>query len=83
MRMPVRFRFGFLLAVLFLLFGVPSFVDFWADWLWFGEVGYQPLFLRILSLQAVLGGSDSSSSRACSRRTCSSRSGGSPPSSWW
>ena len=56
MRMPVRFRFGFLLAVLFLLFGVPSFVDFWADWLWFGEVGYQPLFLRILSLQAVLGG---------------------------
>jgi hypothetical protein len=40
-------------ALVFLV--VPSLVDFYADWLWFGETGYQPVFVKVLSTQALLG----------------------------
>jgi len=39
-----------------LLFGVPMLVRLYTDWLWFGEVGYQQVFLRTLGARAVLGG---------------------------
>jgi uncharacterized membrane protein (UPF0182 family) len=39
-------------AIVFLL--VPSLVEFYSDWLWFGEVGYQSVFLKTLSTQALL-----------------------------
>lgn len=39
-------------AILFL--GIPSLVEFYGDWLWFGEVGYQSIFLKTLSTQATL-----------------------------
>jgi hypothetical protein len=42
-----------LLAVLVL--GVPSLVQVYTDWLWFGETGYQQVFLRILTARSVLG----------------------------
>ena len=42
-----------LAALLFLV--LPSLVDFYTDWLWFGETGYQPVFLKILGTQALLG----------------------------
>jgi hypothetical protein len=38
-----------------LLFGVPSFADFILNWLWFGELGYQQVFLRGLSASSLLG----------------------------
>jgi uncharacterized membrane protein (UPF0182 family) len=39
------------LAVLFLL---PSGVEFYTDWLWFGEVGYQAVYARTLTAQSTL-----------------------------
>jgi uncharacterized protein len=38
----------------FMLFAVPSLVALYTDWLWFGEVGYQDVFLRTLSARATL-----------------------------
>jgi uncharacterized membrane protein (UPF0182 family) len=49
---PIRFLVPALLAVVFL--GAPSLVRFYTDWLWFGEVGYQPVFLTMLRAQATL-----------------------------
>ena len=40
-----------LVAVFFLL---PSGVQFYADWLWFGEVGYQGVYARSLTTQSTL-----------------------------
>ena len=40
-----------LVAVFFLL---PSAVHFYADWLWFGEVGYQAVYARSLTTQSTL-----------------------------
>ena len=40
-------------AALFLV--VPSAAGFLADWWWFGEVGYQPIFLRGIGAQSTLG----------------------------
>src|SRR5688500_6885962 len=44
-----------LIAVVALVVGVPWLVDVYADWLWFGETGYQAVFLRSLSAQGTLG----------------------------
>ena len=38
------------------LYAVPTLVTFYTDWLWFGEVGYQEVFLRTLTARATLGG---------------------------
>ena len=49
---PVRL---FLLLVLaFLFFAGPALVRFYTDWLWFGEVGYQQVFLTVLQAQGTL-----------------------------
>ena len=37
-----------------LLLGVPSAVDVYTDWLWFGETGYQFVFARTIATQSVL-----------------------------
>jgi uncharacterized protein len=52
----VRSRRGRLLVVvaLFALL-IPSVVEFYTDWLWFGETGYQSVFLRKLTAQMALG----------------------------
>ena len=53
--MPKRSaRFIVLLAVLLLIFGGPSLVRFYTDWLWFGEVGYQSVFITMLRSQGTL-----------------------------
>ena len=44
---------GLLLAFLLVL-GLPFAVRFYVDWLWFGEVGYQSVFLRTLTAKATL-----------------------------
>ena len=49
---PVRL---FALVLLgFTFFAGPSLVRFYTDWLWFGEIGYQQVFLTILRTQAGL-----------------------------
>jgi uncharacterized membrane protein (UPF0182 family) len=52
MRSPLRFAL-LLVAVLLFLAG-PSLVRFYTDWLWFGEVGYQRVFLTMLQSQGGL-----------------------------
>jgi uncharacterized membrane protein (UPF0182 family) len=52
LKRPVRFLIFALLALLF--FAGPSAVRFYTDWLWFGEVGYQSVFLTMLRAQATL-----------------------------
>jgi uncharacterized membrane protein (UPF0182 family) len=49
-------RFWIPLLAAFLLVGVPALVEFYTDWLWFGETGYRQVFLRSLSTKAALGG---------------------------
>ena len=43
-----------LVALAFLFFAGPSLVRFYTDWLWFGEVGYQQVFLTMLRAQGTL-----------------------------
>jgi len=42
---------GLILAVVLLLFIVPSSVEYYTDWLWFRELGYEGVFLRTLNAQ--------------------------------
>ena len=52
-------RRGFIaLAVLAvgLLFVVPSVVEYYTDWLWFRELGFEQVFLRTLNAQATVFG---------------------------
>ena len=52
MKHPIRLA---LLLLAFLTFMVgPSLVRFYTDWLWFGEMGYQPVFLTMLQSQGTL-----------------------------
>ena len=41
----VRSRFGVILILAVLFFGLPSLTSILVDWLWFGEVGYQAVYL--------------------------------------
>ena len=52
MRSPLRF--ALLLAAVLLFLAGPSLVRFYTDWLWFGEVGYQRVFLTMLQSQGTL-----------------------------
>ena len=45
---------GLLLLGIVLLFVVPSAVEFYTDWLWFREIGYEAVFLRKLNAQALV-----------------------------
>ena len=49
---PVRFAVLAVLAGIF--FAGPSLVRYYTDWLWFGEVGYQQVFLTMLRAQGTL-----------------------------
>ena len=54
--MALRFpRFFLLLAALLVFTGIPSFAEFYTDWLWFVELGYEQVFLKSLSAQATTG----------------------------
>ncbi len=44
---------GLVVAVVLIL-ALPALVRFYVDWLWFGEVGYQSVFLRTLTAKALL-----------------------------
>jgi uncharacterized protein len=45
---------GLILLGLFLLFVLPSAVDYYTDWLWFVELGYGTVFLRTLNAQGMV-----------------------------
>ena len=51
--MPTRLVIA--LIALLLLFALPSFAELYTDWLWFGETGYQAVFLKTLVTKGVLG----------------------------
>ncbi len=40
-----------LIAAALALFVIPGVVDFLADWLWFGEVGYRPIYTTAISMR--------------------------------
>jgi hypothetical protein len=52
MHRPLRFVILILLALAF--FAGPAAVRFYTDWLWFGEIGYQQVFLTVLRAQSLL-----------------------------
>ena len=52
MRRPGRLII--LLVLLLIFFGGPSLIDFYTDWLWFGEIGYQSVFTTMLRSQGTL-----------------------------
>jgi uncharacterized membrane protein (UPF0182 family) len=47
-------RVALLLVGFVFLIAIPTLVDFYTDWLWFGETGYQQVFLRVLSAKSLL-----------------------------
>ena len=54
--MALRFpRFFLILAALVVFAGIPSFAEFYTDWLWYRELGYEQVFLKSLSAQATTG----------------------------
>ena len=51
--MPARFVIVF--TILFLTIIFPSFATLLTEWLWFGEVGYQSVFVKSLITKSSLG----------------------------
>jgi hypothetical protein len=49
-----RIRTGLLIAAVLVFAVIPSLATFYTDWLWFGEVGYQSVFVTRLGAQASL-----------------------------
>jgi uncharacterized protein len=47
-------RLPLILLLFFLVFGIPGFVEFYTEWLWFQEVGYQQVFLRSLAARSTV-----------------------------
>src|SRR5688572_31418006 len=53
--MPQRPLRAFIIALaLVIFFGGPTLLSFYTNWLWFGEVGYQPVYLTMLRAQGTL-----------------------------
>ena len=48
-------RFAFALIVLLLVVGLPGFARLYTEWLWFGETGYQSVFLKSLATRGLVG----------------------------
>jgi uncharacterized membrane protein (UPF0182 family) len=51
----VPIRVVLLLAAVGILFVVPASLDFLADWLWFGEVGYRQVYSTAITARSVAG----------------------------
>jgi uncharacterized protein len=50
-----RLRTALVAAVVLLVLIVPALVNIYTDWLWFGETGYQSVFVRTVGAQIALG----------------------------
>ena len=54
--MPQRFpRLLLFAGGIFLLTSIPSLAEFYTDWLWYQEVGFEQVFLKSLSARATTG----------------------------
>lgn len=51
--MPTRLVFALIALLLLVIF--PSLANLYTEWLWFGEAGYQSVFLKSLIARGVLG----------------------------
>ena len=53
----MRSRPGIAIALISLLLFValPSLANLYTEWLWFGEVGYQSIFLKSLTTKGLVG----------------------------
>ena len=51
--MTVR-RLPILVVLVLLITGIPAVAEFYTDWLWFRELGYEQVFLRSLTAQTVV-----------------------------
>src|SRR5262245_21558096 len=54
MRVPLFSPFAIVVVAMLLFLIAPTLVGFYTDWLWFGEVGYQPVFATMLRSQGTL-----------------------------
>jgi uncharacterized membrane protein (UPF0182 family) len=53
--MPTRpLRIVVLVVAALIFFMGPSIIRYYTDWLWFGELGYQPIFVAMLRAQTTL-----------------------------
>lgn len=50
----MRLRAPILLLLVLAVTAVPAFAEFYTDWLWFQEVGYEHVFLRSLTVRAIV-----------------------------
>ena len=51
--MPIRLVYA--LIALLLVVALPSLAELYTEWLWFGETGYQSVFLKTLAAKALIG----------------------------
>ncbi|MFN8058461.1 MAG: UPF0182 family protein [Vicinamibacterales bacterium] len=54
-RSGTGYRLPLLAIVAAAVLGVPSFAEFYTDWLWYGEVGYQAVYARVLTTRGLAG----------------------------
>ncbi len=47
-------RLPFVLVALLVLLGLPAVAEFYTDWLWFKEVGYEQVFIRSLTARSTI-----------------------------
>jgi uncharacterized membrane protein (UPF0182 family) len=50
----MRLRAPLLLLLVFVVTGIPAMAEFYTDWLWFQEVGYEQVFLRTLTVRSLV-----------------------------
>ena len=50
----MRLRAPLLIFIALLILGIPAAAEFYTDWLWFTEVGYERVFLRSLTVQGLV-----------------------------
>ena len=55
MRRQSRIQLAIILTVLVVGLAWPTFADYYTDWLWFGETGYQQVFATSLAVRLGLG----------------------------
>jgi len=47
-------RIPVLVVLVFLITGIPATAEFYTDWLWFKELGYEQVFLRSLTAKSIV-----------------------------
>ena len=50
----MRSRAPLILLLIILITGIPAAVEFYTDWLWFQEVGYERVFFRSLAVRTLV-----------------------------